>query len=970
MHRFLLSRVYSSRCQACKRGITTTLKVWEEIKRFCPSSKNYQLISPETSLFISTRHHPPFFDRVDSTETSVSEIPASASYKVIIMDPAVKNVNEKKAKRVRKFSSPLRPSCSKKKAKGCAGEISSSAEPLLICLDDIPLPSNSQTVAKSTIPSFDFIPLPASPPPLPPPLPTPPPPPDHSEMDEILEDFFVIDATASGTLFPIPLPPSYVLNRHEDPRAASRTSGNATDSPGEVIEPDEVSVVCNSDCLLPDQFKNINLVDISKESEQSPGKSADTSQVDIVFEGHWPWVVKSTVEPLKRKKQQLLRGKKSPIEQQVRNCHHNANRGLKPLEKSPEPEIVSPVNTSQPDIITLDPTTSSLLDRMNPEFIRFNVSQDVSLEDADIITLDSPTKKERKSKKLKKKARKEKNKLLGSKLDDEIADHLKVLRQQASSSSQNMNVVDPDIVDIDDDSHPISYCTKGNNQVNVEVVDIDDSDDEVINTPSLLPQQNLNIADAGDSDKESVTSNSNQGGQGVDISTDEFIALGKARLQSLENSEIDLDDEVLEQRSHLEALRKWHTTRLGEEVFIHHRVRRSDTVFTLLSYNVLAQQLLTDNKFLYSECHPSHLEWKYRWALLQYEIQDLDPDIILFQEVQASHYYSHFLPWLTFKGYNGVYKKRTGDKCDGCAIFFKTNKFSLVESCSVEYLQPRARKVLDRDNIGLVAKLASVTSPESQVCVATTHFLYNPKRHDVKLAQAILLLTELDRICYRGEKNGVTDYCPLIITGDFNSEPHSALLDLFKEGRLRYEGLSSRTLNQHGTAPYLEAELIPRCLGITDRCQHSVLAQSRFLENRSGQLFSLADKRKIEESLIRLENSSRVHQRLTGAGGGSLGPVPTGWYSHSFHFNSVYRHYTKRAVEATTFHNKWTSVDYVLYSRIYSQNRGQAIEGALKLLARYGLLTGQEAKRFAPLPSAVCPSDHFPLAAQFLLQGK
>ncbi|XP_066944809.1 uncharacterized protein [Macrobrachium rosenbergii] len=970
MHRFLLSRVYSSRCQACERGITTTLKVWEEIKRFCPSSKNCQIF-PETSLVISTRHHPPFSDRVDSTETSVSVTSASASYEVIIMDPAVKSLSEKKAKRVRKFSSPLRPSGSKKKAKCSGGEVSSSTEPPLICLDDIPLPSNSPTVAKSTVPPLDFIPLPASPPPLPPPLPTPPPPPDHSEMDEILDDFFFIDATASGTLFPVPLPPSYVLNRHEDPRAASRTSGNATDSPGEAVEPDEVSVVYNSDCVLPDQFKNINLVDISKDSEPSPGKSADTSQVDIVFEGQWPWVVKSSEELPGRKKQQLLCGKKNPFERQVRNCHHNASRGLKPLEKSPEPEIVSPVNTSQPDIITLDPTTSSLLGRISPEFIRFNVSQNLSLEDdEEIITLESPTKKDRMLKKLKKKARKEKNKILGSKLDDEIADHLKILRQQASSSSQKASVIDPDVVDIDDESHPSSYCMKDNNQMNVEVVDLDDSDDEVRNTPSLLPAEELNVVAACESDKESVTSNSNQGGQGVDISTDEFIALGKASLQSLENSEIDLDDEVLEQRRQLEELRKWHTTRLGEEVFIHHRVRKSDTVFTLLSYNVLAQQLLMDNQFLYRECNESHLDWRYRWALLQYEVQDLEPDVILFQEVQASHYYSHFLPWLTHKGYDGVYKKRTGDKCDGCAIFFKTNKFSLVESCSVEYLQPRARKVLDRDNIGLVAKLASVTSPESQVCVATTHFLYNPKRHDVKLAQAVLLLAELDRICYRGEKNGVTDYCPLIVTGDFNSEPHSALLDLFKEGRLRYEGLSSRTLNQHGTAPYLEAELIPRSLGITDRCQHSVLAQSRFLENRSGRLFSLADKRKIEESLIRLENSGRAHQRLTGVGGGSLGPTPTGWYSHSFHFNSVYRHYTNRAVEATTFHNKWTSVDYVLYSRVYSQNRGQAVEGALKLLARYGLLTGRDAKRFAPLPSAVCPSDHFPLAAQFLLQGK
>ncbi|XP_068227107.1 uncharacterized protein [Palaemon carinicauda] len=958
MHRFLLSRVYCSSCQASEGGLRTARKLWEEVNIFCPSTCKYsQTVSPKTSLFISRQLHPSL-DRV-GIKTSVADIPDSSRCELVVMDPPAKSSGENKGKRVRKFSSPLRPCSSKRKAKG--GGITST-EPPLICLDDIPLPSNPPTNAKD-IPTIDFIPLPPSPPPLPPPLPTPPPPPEHTEMDEVLEEFYVLDTTASGTLFPIPLPPSYVSNKDENPKEARGIPENKpTHSLDNAAESDEISVVYNSDCVLPDQFKNINLVDISQDCPPSPERSADSSPVKIVFEGQWPWVVRSSDDLLGRKRPQVLH-------QQVRNCHRNANHDLRSLEKSPEPEIDTPGNTSQPDIIPLDPGTSSLFDSISPKVVRFGTRDNVDLDnEEEIIALESPSKKEKKSKKHKKKGKKEMSSEAESKLKDEIADKLKILRQQASSSNvQNVNAIDPDVVDIDDDSFSSS---RGAMDMDVEVVELEDSDRESVNAPPAVSPERARVIDENDVDGEPGTSNSNHVGPEVDISTNEFIALGKARLQPLENTEIDIDDEVLQQRQYLEELRKWHTTRCGEEVFIRRKLRKKDTVFTLMSYNVLAQKLLTDNKFLYSECDPNHLEWGYRWALLQYEVQDLNPDVILFQEVQASHYYSHFLPWLTFKGYEGLYKKRTGEKCDGCAIFFKTDKFSLVESCSVEYLQPRAMKVLDRDNIGLIAKLASVASPESQVCVATTHFLYNPRRHDVKLAQAVLLLTELDRISYRGEKNGLTEYCPIILSGDFNSEPHTSLIDLFKEGRLRYEGLSSRTLTQHGNYPILEAEFIPRSLGITDRCQHAVLAQSRFLEQRVGQLFSLSDKRKIEESTISLANSSRVLPKSVGGGGSGHGPTPTGWYSHNFFFNSVYRHYSKNAVEATTFHNKWTSVDYIFYSRVIAPKLGRPVEGNLKLLARYGLLTGKEAARFAPLPSAVCPSDHFPLAAQFLLHGK
>lgn len=56
------------------------------------------------------------------------------------------------------------------------------------------------------------------------------------------------------------------------------------------------------------------------------------------------------------------------------------------------------------------------------------------------------------------------------------------------------------------------------------------------------------------------------------------------------------------------------------------------------------------------------------------EILENDPDVLCLQEVHCRHFDSHFHPNLRAHGYEGAYKKRTGDKEDGCATFYKTEK--------------------------------------------------------------------------------------------------------------------------------------------------------------------------------------------------------------------------------------------------------------------------------------------------------
>ena len=77
---------------------------------------------------------------------------------------------------------------------------------------------------------------------------------------------------------------------------------------------------------------------------------------------------------------------------------------------------------------------------------------------------------------------------------------------------------------------------------------------------------------------------------------------------------------------------------------------------------------------LFSGISPELVEWESRFPRVMAEILSYRPQVVCLQEVQADHYESHFLPEMQKAGYAGVYKKRTHEKEDGCAIFYQPEK--------------------------------------------------------------------------------------------------------------------------------------------------------------------------------------------------------------------------------------------------------------------------------------------------------
>nr|XP_009673958.1 PREDICTED: protein angel homolog 1 isoform X1 [Struthio camelus australis] len=256
--------------------------------------------------------------------------------------------------------------------------------------------------------------------------------------------------------------------------------------------------------------------------------------------------------------------------------------------------------------------------------------------------------------------------------------------------------------------------------------------------------------------------------------------------------------------------------------------------FRVMSYNILAQDLVEQGLDLYLHCHPDILNWNYRLPNILQEIHHWDPDVLCLQEVQENHYWEQLEPTFRMMGFACFYKRRTGRKTDGCAVCYKHSKFQLISVSPIEYFRP-GLDVLNRDNVGLVLLLQPLL-PEgldlkmaSPLCVANTHVLYNPRRGDVKLAQMALLLAEIDKIAKTTEGS----YCPVILCGDLNSVPDSPLYKFIRNGQLSYHGMPAwkvsgqEDFSQQLHPRKLLAPLWPNSLGVTDNCQYVSLCPSK-----------------------------------------------------------------------------------------------------------------------------------------------
>ncbi|KAK2647824.1 hypothetical protein Ddye_015313 [Dipteronia dyeriana] len=201
----------------------------------------------------------------------------------------------------------------------------------------------------------------------------------------------------------------------------------------------------------------------------------------------------------------------------------------------------------------------------------------------------------------------------------------------------------------------------------------------------------------------------------------------------------------------------------------------SQEKFTVVSYNILGDKNAWKHKDMYPNVPSQYMNWNHRKSNICHELFGWNPDIICLQEVDR---YYDLLSVMENAGYVGSYKRRTGDYVDGCATFWKADKFQLIEEVNIEFKDFGLRDNVAQISVFEVA-ICMRKAKSRRLVVGNIHVLYNPSRGEVKLGQICLLLSRAQII---SEKWGNV---PVVLAGDFNSTPQSAI----------YQFLSSSELN-------------------------------------------------------------------------------------------------------------------------------------------------------------------------------
>ena len=106
-----------------------------------------------------------------------------------------------------------------------------------------------------------------------------------------------------------------------------------------------------------------------------------------------------------------------------------------------------------------------------------------------------------------------------------------------------------------------------------------------------------------------------------------------------------------------------------------------------LQFNLLADGLsgLSPDLGSFSRISAEMINWEFRKVNLLLEILRYDPDIVTLQE--CDHFDDFFLPELSAKGYSGIFYPKPSSPClhysdraDGCAIFWKNSRISVLTS--------------------------------------------------------------------------------------------------------------------------------------------------------------------------------------------------------------------------------------------------------------------------------------------------
>ncbi|KAF3438555.1 hypothetical protein FNV43_RR21318 [Rhamnella rubrinervis] len=206
----------------------------------------------------------------------------------------------------------------------------------------------------------------------------------------------------------------------------------------------------------------------------------------------------------------------------------------------------------------------------------------------------------------------------------------------------------------------------------------------------------------------------------------------------------------------------------------------------VVSYNILGVKNASKHPDLYYKVPHMFLKWDRRKKLIHQEIHRYDAGILCFQEVDR---FDDLENLFQKDGFAGVYKARTGEADDGCAIFWKKKLFTLLHQENIEFQSFGLRdnvaqlcvlKINQTPSESEVDEQISLTPPtrSRSVVIGNVHVLFNPNRGDIKLGQVRLFLEKAYEL---SQEWGCI---PVIIGGDLNSIPQSPMYEFLASSKL------------------------------------------------------------------------------------------------------------------------------------------------------------------------------------------
>ncbi|KRY16423.1 Protein angel -like protein 2, partial [Trichinella patagoniensis] len=359
--------------------------------------------------------------------------------------------------------------------------------------------------------------------------------------------------------------------------------------------------------------------------------------------------------------------------------------------------------------------------------------------------------------------------------------------------------------------------------------------------------------------------------------------------------------------------------------------------FSVCSYNVLSQTLISTNSNNYRRCNPEHLNWTYRRNCLEKMIDEISADVYCLQEVDEADLKRWFVPYFYYRGYSTIYKQK-GDRPDGILIAWKRSVFSMVSIKGVELTIPG--RIVVPYQIGLIACLriraldarSDLTEAQRTVVVANTHLRADQINGDVKLIQLAILLAHVKKLATVEDGNsGQRQQRAVVMCGDFNSTALSPVLSFILNGVLFYPFVDKYHVSGYfrKVGSGLQFPLLPPELG-------------------------------IDESNCCFKEDAQATPTTTHASSfrkASLG--------HTFAFDSVY-HFSEHEEKASFASPNPHIVDHIFYSSpTDEQAAGSVPIGLLEWVRRIDFRSFQMDKLNKSMPNSIHGSDHFPVGALF-----